>query len=298
MSSSSITEHYDWMDEGVAAAYDIITDEVEKGGISTDRVPHSAHIDALDCVLGRNGLDIEEFRGMSQDQVESLLTYYNHDTQRLAENYLDAVKEIDRSATGRLEHDRKIDALIQHYLEDSIENYDLILKEAPVRDQDHVPYEEMEEYDELDLSRMGTAMLSRERPSTDADFMAVDLDEGKLVFSEVKTSEDYEQRKERQERSIKSSVKKANAAAGTDFGVEFDNAHHNLTYTSNPVPKPYDGDIHKSEDIREKQGELEDFKIFANEFFYDLKYGDLRPMATVNTDYPSFDFSDLVRSPH
>lgn len=269
-------DRYSEADEGISALYEFLTEQVENRNVSTREVPDEVHEEAIYQVLDQSQVPQEMFRGKSTDDVELLLGQYSHDSSQLAQDYLDSVKQIDERVNGRDEHDRKIDALIQHYMEDGIEDHDLIFRETDVEDQDHSV-----EDSEVELTGRRNY---EERPATDADFWIADLENERLLFQEEKSSDNYDDRKNRQLQDIRDAVEAVNQELEADYDVETQpRADHNLTETRYPMPDVYEGDVHVADDVEET--DVKEFEKFINSFLHELSYDDLEPLTNATPNY-------------
>jgi len=321
--TNSASDRYAEANEGISALYEVLTEQVENRNVSTQEVPDYVHEEAMQRVVNQSQLPWEAFRGKSSDDVKLLLSQYSHDNSKLAQNYLEAVKKIDQAVNSRDEHDRQIDALIQHYMEDGIEDYDLIFRETEVEDQDY-------SLEDLEVELTGRRNYE-ERPTTDADFWVVDLENERLLFQEEKSGDaykhkdqnpqdinlqgikeegsevydeedwkiedfieekaveqksnhNYQDRKERQLQDIRDAVESVNEELNTEYSVETQpQANHNLTETRYPMPKVYKGDVHLSDEVEEE--EIEEFEEFVNSFLHELSYDELERLEPANPEY-------------
>lgn len=241
------------------ALYKLISDKIEDSDlIDIERMPESLHFKAIQGYLEESNMPVRRIGQMVTDKSPEDAEIYLNNTNvdlspdEMAEEYRKKAHFYDHEKTGRDHHDRTVDALIEQAVDEKVfEGYDAVFKEVDYRDFESV----------------GECLCS------DADFIGVDLQNNLIELKEVKTSQSYDGRSERQRKEFEKAVEYANQLAGTEFDVQSSTVYaSNIITTDNIVPNLYKGDKHVSGEADES--DLSVLERFMDEMMYRLEFAE------------------------
>jgi hypothetical protein len=254
---------------------DLIIDKTTSAGLNISSVNEDVHQYAVNQYIHDqipSGLQRKISRSLEEDTgYEDRIGFEN-----VVESYVKNVRNQDM----RSDHQRAVDAEIEEALSDhSVHDYDMVFKELDFIDPSEEPTSQ--KYEDLNVQ----VMFDKPGPISDADFLGVNLTpeledtEGIIDFTEVKQSNDYKFRENRQKEQFKTAVELANEYAGTSFNVSVGETHAPEILSINMLPEVYKGDYRPSEELSGK--ELDSFIDFMNELIHEGQLEDLTGLKNV-----------------